>query len=360
MSLEIAVVSDKFAVVVSDGLAWHGDTITDEHSRKQISLGDAIVVAAGGFCWQVEELLARCQWAYSTALQNGDDSLESVKHEFSDYIGQHKFKEFGATILGGLLVAKQPDGFLVIKQNGNRDHEEYLVKPGDSPRVAFLTPTGRIDALCSLAADQLIRNGDSPSQVGANLKALFHAAQQVENPRKLNTNLRIAVLGAELAGPECDPDNMLASFLGSFVEKMRVLNARPAEHPQQAADAVANNAITQGNTSTNTTGGSLPAGNTTLGQVALSANGGKVLVIAKVTLIGAGSPVTVTLSITGGGSAADSTGSFQIGTGAFEGISLMAVDTLPAASNTYSFNISTSAAGVSYNHMSIAAFNLKK
>lgn len=48
MSIEVAAVCDRFAVAVSDGLAWNPKTgrITSENSRKQIRLGPDIAVAA--------------------------------------------------------------------------------------------------------------------------------------------------------------------------------------------------------------------------------------------------------------------------------------------------------------------------
>lgn len=46
MSLEVAAVCDRYAVIASDGLAWQkGGPITGQHSRKQIRLGDIVVAA---------------------------------------------------------------------------------------------------------------------------------------------------------------------------------------------------------------------------------------------------------------------------------------------------------------------------
>src|SRR5690348_2273667 len=116
MSLEIAAVSDKFAVVVSDGLEWTTDgRIVREDACKQIQLGPNICVAAGGYAREMAELFAVCQAAYCGASE--DERSAAVKFAFRTYLESKTFPGFGETCLGGLLVTKEPDGFTLIKQH---------------------------------------------------------------------------------------------------------------------------------------------------------------------------------------------------------------------------------------------------
>lgn len=252
MSLEIAAVCDRFAIVVSDGLAWDASgRVTDEHSQKQIMLGGNIVIAAGGYVREVEELFSKCQTAYNAT---ATEKLAAVRAAFEQYIGSKLFRGFGETILSGLLVARQEDGFLLIKKRGNYDREIRFIKPGDPPTCAYLTPTGRVKAVCFLHEHQAILGpllaGATPNQIIANLRALFHAAAESEDPPKLNENLRIAVVGDVPAGEPAEPDVDLVLCLGRFVEQIQEVFADAkggCTAIEAAAKALLDNAINADN-----------------------------------------------------------------------------------------------------------------
>lgn len=291
MSLEIAAVCDRFAIVVSDGLAWDATgRVTDEHSRKQIQLGNEIVVAAGGFCYEVDDLLSKCQTAYDAT---ATEKLTAVRAAFEQYVGSKPFPGFGETILSGLLVARQEDGFLLMKKRGNYDREDGFIQPGDPPACAYLTPTGRVKAVCFLHEREAIleplRAGATPNQIIANLRALFHAAAESEDPPKLNENLRIAVVGDVPAGGSAEPDVDLVLSLEKFVQQTREVFADAnggCTAQGAAAKALLDNAINADNIFSNQTSQSVTGTEVAVATVSVTPGAGVIEVYAQVLASG--------------------------------------------------------------------------
>lgn len=371
MSLEIACVCDRYAVVTSDGLEWNGTDgrIVTEHARKQIQLGPNIVVTAGGYSSEMTELFTICRRAYYGAPHNILEQIPAVKKAFTDYIGPKHFPGFGETILGGVLVAKQPRGFLLLRKRGDYDEQEYFIKPGDGPQVAYLTPTGLVEAVCMMymreAVLEPMRSGASPAQIIANLRALYHAAAAIEDPPKLNENLHVSILGDVPAGPPCEPDKALVARLNEFVDKTkRVLggiNIEPAR-AEAPAGAHCNNSITNPQWLSDDSAVALGTTEAVIATLNMTTDGGKVQIWGK-ALFNVGTAGGLTFKIrkdSVSGTVIDQTPSINVGATSQWNLVLTGEDTSPAASQTYVLTawMPTGSGNVQYKRMTAA--NLKK
>lgn len=231
MSLEIAAACDRFALVVSDGLSWNPVTgrVVNEHSRKQIGFGRDIVISGGGKSKDLDALFSGCREAYEFARRIGMDPVSLVKSFFEWRIKQDHFIDFGKSILCGLLVARQDNGFLIVKRRGDYDQQEHFVKPGDEPVCLYATPTPTIESLMLMYEHEAIRepmrNGARSGQVIANLKALYYAASQIEDPPKCNENVNIDILGDPPDSEPCEADALLVQSLAQFTQQTRELLA---------------------------------------------------------------------------------------------------------------------------------------
>lgn len=346
MSLEIAATNGKYAVIVSDGLEWNGETgeVLNEHSRKHVELGERIVIAGGGYAHEMRELFFRCKEAYDSADRNAAAQLEAVKREFSQVFSERSFPGFGKTCMGGILVARDGDGFVLIKQHAGGEPEVHHVKAGDEPIALFCGPgtAAEMPAFMFLgnAAIDPMRSGASPEQVVENLRELYRAASQLGERRTVNTNLRVAVLWAE-PEPAVAPDGEWTKALWAMVEKTRAEYQKAGWRtiPAEASGALANNAITANGAMAMDSPQSLDANPPDPRQigsgVTISTKGGYVIVQAKLerTAYTAGTQQSIfqIRKDSTSGTILDQIGN-ATNTVSYD---LLAVDTSPAASQTY-------------------------
>lgn len=367
MSLEIVVTNGIYAVVVSDGLEWNGNRIISKHAQKQIRLGPDIAIAAGGYSHEMLELFDRCKDAYGMAPANAVNQLAAVRNEFHRTFEGKRFPGFGQTCLGGILVAREGGGFVLIKQHSGGKPEIRRVSPGDEPVFEFYGPGTLAEtpahSVKFFRATSCFKEA-TPARAIANLHAIYGAAVEID-PKSVNLNLRVNVIGDVPAGEPCGPDPEIIAVLNRTLEACRrAFEGQMEQGDSQGteAGACADNAITNNGEYSHDAAVTIGAAETDLGSVTISTNGGNVEVYAKLSAVNSGVNVTVTLrlrkdSLTG--TILDQCFLFvsasQPGT-----VSLMGIDSSPAASQSYHVTGLNGGPSVSAEFLRIIAANRKR
>lgn len=200
MSLGIAILTEKSAILSSDGLARCGEIVTNEHFTKHIRLGPNIAVYSGGFIHTTEVLFHDLRNAYSDAVHTGSDPLEAVKLVLSR-LSQLPEGESGKNHQGALLAAKLSDGtFYAFSVSQGKPADEYRCGPFDFPVMAWHAPSEEVSKLVGRGLLQAVRfdRKQPPNELVDILRSLHEKASKVHPVPLCNANLDITVLGEEM------------------------------------------------------------------------------------------------------------------------------------------------------------------